>query len=73
VPEITAPSVPSGVTTIGVEDPQWLGRAALAVTPLEPGAEAAAIVDALRKAGDDIHEDVRRRRPGAPDAAPDDR
>jgi DNA-binding transcriptional LysR family regulator len=58
VPEIAAPSVPGGVTTIGVEDPQWLGRVTVAVTPRAPGAEAAAIVDALRRVGEDIHEDL---------------
>ena len=73
VPEITALSVPAGVTTIGVEDPQWLGRMTLAVTPREPGAETAAIVDALRRAGEDIHQDVQHRRPGGPERAPDDR
>jgi len=73
VPEITAPSVPADVATIGVEDPQWLGRVTLAVTPHEPGAETAAIVDALRRVGEDIHQDVQRRRPGVPERAPDDR
>jgi DNA-binding transcriptional LysR family regulator len=73
VPEIAAPSVPTGVTTIGVEDPEWLGRVTLAVTLHEPGAETAAIVNALRRAGEDIHEDVQHRRPGVPDRAPDDR
>ena len=58
VPEVAAPSVPAGVTTIGVEDPGWLGRTTLAVTSPEPGPETAAMVDALRNAGEDIHEDV---------------
>jgi DNA-binding transcriptional LysR family regulator len=62
VPEIAALSVPAGVTTIGVEDPGWLGRMTVAVTPCEPAAEAAAIVDALRRAGDDIHDDIQLRR-----------
>jgi DNA-binding transcriptional LysR family regulator len=73
LPEIAAPSVPVGVTTIGVEDPQWLGRMAVAVTPRESGAETAAIVDALRRVGEDIHEDIQHRRPGVPERAPDDR
>jgi DNA-binding transcriptional LysR family regulator len=64
VPEITAPPVPAGVTTIGVEDPRWLGRVTLAVTPDDPGAEAVAIVDALRRAGEDIREGVRHQGPG---------
>ena len=70
VPEVAAPSVPAGVTTIGVEDPGWLGRTTLAVTSPEPGPETAAIVDALRRAGEDIHEDVQHRRPSIPERAP---
>ncbi|MFZ0189985.1 MAG: LysR substrate-binding domain-containing protein [Streptosporangiaceae bacterium] len=63
VPEIAALSVPAGVTTIGVEDPGWLGRMTVAVTPRERTAETAAIVDALRRTGDDIHADIQLRRP----------
>ncbi len=63
VPEIAALSVPTGVTTIGVEDPGWLGRMTVAVTPRERTAETAAIVDALRRTGDDIHADIQLRRP----------
>ena len=63
VPEIAALSVPAGVTTIGVEDPGWLGRMTVAVTPRERAAETAAIVDALRRTGDDIHADIQLRRP----------
>ena len=62
VPEIAALSAPAGVTTIGVEDPGWLGRMTVAVTPHEHAAEAEAIVDALCRAGDDIHNDIQRRR-----------
>ena len=62
VPEIAALSVPAGVTTIGVEDPGWLGRMTVAVTPHEHAAEAEAIVDALRRTGDDIHNDIQLRR-----------
>jgi DNA-binding transcriptional LysR family regulator len=29
IPELAAPSVPAGVTTIGVDDPTWLGRVTL--------------------------------------------
>ena len=71
VPELAAPSVPAGVTTIGVEDPAWLGRMTLVVTRPGPGAETAAIVDALRRAGEDIHEDVRYRPPSGPERALD--
>ena len=63
VPEIAALSVPACVTTISVEDPGWLGRMTVAVTPRERAAETAAIVDALRRTGDDIHADIQLRRP----------
>lgn len=54
VPEVAALSIPPGVTTIRVDDPNWLGRVTVAVTPPEPTEEAAAVVDALREAGDEI-------------------
>ena len=70
VPEVAVPSVPAGVTTIGVEDPGWLGRTTFVVTSPEPGPETATIVDALRRAGEGIHEDVQHRRPSIPERAP---
>lgn len=54
MPEVAAPSIPAGVTTVRVDDPSWLGRVTVAVTPREPTEEAAAVVDALREAGDGI-------------------
>src|SRR5438067_2914031 len=54
VPEVAAPSVPAGVVTIDIDDPSWLGRMIVAVTPAAPSAEAAAVVTALRHAGEDI-------------------
>ncbi|MGI5227686.1 LysR family transcriptional regulator [Actinoallomurus sp. CA-142502] len=54
VPEVAALSIPAGVTTIRVDDPNWLGRVTVAVTPKDPSEEATAVVEALRKAGDDI-------------------
>ena len=54
MPEVAALSTPTGVTTIRVDDPSWLGRATVAVTPRDPAEEATAVVDALRQAGDDI-------------------
>ncbi|GAA4526319.1 LysR family transcriptional regulator [Amycolatopsis samaneae] len=54
VPEIAALSVPTGVVTIGVDDPGWLGRATVALTAPAAGAEAAAVVAALRHAGEEI-------------------
>ena len=73
VPEIAALSVPAGVTTIGVEDPGWLGRMTVAVTPRERAAETAAIVDALRRTGDYIHDDIQLRRSDVLAHAPGDR
>jgi DNA-binding transcriptional LysR family regulator len=54
IPEVAALSIPAGVTTVGVDDPSWLGRVTVAVTPRGAAEEAAAVVEALRKAGDDI-------------------
>jgi DNA-binding transcriptional LysR family regulator len=54
IPEVAALSIPAGVTTVRVDDPSWPGRVTVAVTPREPIGEAAAVVEALRKAGDDI-------------------
>lgn len=54
VPEVAALSAPAGVVTIRVDDPGWLGRVTMAVTQREPTGEAAAVVDALRKAASDI-------------------
>jgi hypothetical protein len=58
VPEVAALSVPADVVTIGVEDPGWLGRMTVAVTRHEPTAEAAAVTEALRKAGAGIRSDI---------------
>lgn len=55
VPEVAALSIPAGVVSIGVDDPSWLGRMVVALTARAPGAEAAAVVAALRRAGEDIH------------------
>ena len=54
VPEIAALSVPAGVVTIGIDDPSWLGRMTVSLTAPAPSAEAAAVVTALRRAGEDI-------------------
>ncbi|WP_328610097.1 LysR substrate-binding domain-containing protein [Amycolatopsis sp. NBC_00345] len=65
MPEVAALSIPDGVVTIAVDDPGWLGRMTVAVTAPAPSAEAAAVVTALRRAGEDIRllqeERVRRR------------
>jgi DNA-binding transcriptional LysR family regulator len=58
VPEVAALSVPAGVTTVGVEDPGWPGRMTVAVTRERPGAEAAAVMDALREVGAGIRADI---------------
>lgn len=54
LPELASRSVPSGVTTIRVDDPNWLGRHTLAVTRPDPSDAALAVVTALRSAGDDV-------------------
>ena len=54
MPEVAARSIPAGVVTIGVEDPGWPGRMTVALTASAPGAEAAAVVAALCRAGEDI-------------------
>lgn len=64
VPEVAALSIPAGVTTIGVDDPNWLGRMTVAVTAPTPSLEAAAVVTALHHAGKDIQ--LRRQEPAHP-------
>jgi DNA-binding transcriptional LysR family regulator len=54
MPEVAALSIPDGVVTVAVDDPSRLGRATVAVTAPAPSAEAAAVVVALRRAGEDI-------------------
>ncbi|KAA2265381.1 LysR family transcriptional regulator [Solihabitans fulvus] len=54
VPEVAARSIPAGVVTVDVDDPSWLGRMVVALTAPAPGAEATAVVGALRRAGEDI-------------------
>lgn len=60
LPELAAASVPDGVTTVRVDDPDWLGRLTLAVTGPDPGNAARAAVGALVAAGDGL----RAARPG---------
>ena len=60
LPELAAPSVPEGVTTVRVEDPNWLGRVTLAVTRPAPGEAARAAVAALVAAGDGIRAEPAR-------------
>lgn len=61
LPELAAPSVPDGVTTVRVQDPNLLGRTTLAVTRSDPGDAALAVVAALVAAGDGIRADPARR------------
>ncbi|MCP2264093.1 LysR family transcriptional regulator [Promicromonospora thailandica] len=49
LPEIAAAAVPAGVVTVPVDDPAWLGRAAVAVTRPERAPGAAAVVAVLRE------------------------
>jgi DNA-binding transcriptional LysR family regulator len=60
LPELAAPSVPEGVTTVRVDDPSWLGRVTLAVSRPEPGDAARAAVAALVAAGDGIRAEPER-------------
>ncbi|MFJ8750571.1 LysR family transcriptional regulator [Streptomyces sp. NPDC102441] len=48
LPELAAASVPAGVRTVHVDDPAWLGRAAVAVTVRTRSPEVTATVEALR-------------------------
>jgi DNA-binding transcriptional LysR family regulator len=73
VPEVAALSVPAGLATIAVEDPGWMGRMTVAVTPPEPTAEATAVVDALRRAGEAIHDEIQLRRSDSLERASGDR
>jgi DNA-binding transcriptional LysR family regulator len=54
IPELAAPSVPTGVVTVRVDDPAWLGRVTLAVTRPAPEPAATAVVAALLAAGRSI-------------------
>ena len=54
LPELAAPSVPAGVVTRRVEDPNWPGRVTLALTHPGPSAPVAAVVDALAAAARDV-------------------
>jgi DNA-binding transcriptional LysR family regulator len=49
VPEIAAVGLPVDVVTVGVDDPAWLGRAAVAVTRAERAAGVDAVVAVLRE------------------------
>jgi DNA-binding transcriptional LysR family regulator len=49
LPELAAPGVPAGVATVRVDDPAWLGRAAVAVTRAERPATVDAVVTLLRE------------------------
>ena len=48
LPELAAATVPTGVRTVQVDDPAWLGRAAVAVTVRDRSPEVTATVEALR-------------------------
>ncbi|AQA06769.1 LysR family transcriptional regulator [Mycobacterium sp. MS1601] len=54
LPELAARSVPAGVTVIGVKDPDWTGRATLAVTRIEPAHSVSAVIQALRSSVDQL-------------------
>ncbi|MFF7755919.1 LysR family transcriptional regulator [Streptomyces sp. NPDC007971] len=48
LPEVAAAAVPTGVRTVQVDDPAWLGRAIVAVTVRDRSPEVTATVGALR-------------------------
>ncbi|MEU0844243.1 LysR family transcriptional regulator [Streptomyces sp. NPDC005962] len=48
LPELAAAAVPTGVRTVHVDDPAWLGRATVAVTVRDRSPEVTATVAALR-------------------------
>ncbi|MBO3675488.1 LysR family transcriptional regulator [Streptomyces sp. NEAU-YJ-81] len=48
LPEVAAAAIPSGVRTVRVDDPAWLGRAMVAVTVRDRSPEVTATVEALR-------------------------
>ncbi|WP_264015119.1 LysR family transcriptional regulator [[Mycobacterium] manitobense] len=54
MPELAAKSVPDGVTTVAVDDPNWLGRSTMALTAVDAGDEAGAVVAALRSVAAEI-------------------
>ncbi|MFG2934948.1 LysR family transcriptional regulator [Streptomyces sp. NPDC048282] len=48
LPEVAGAAVPTGVRTVRVDDPAWLGRAVVAVTARDRSPEVTATVEALR-------------------------
>ncbi|MFE5031908.1 LysR family transcriptional regulator [Streptomyces sp. NPDC056683] len=48
LPEVAADAIPTGVRTVRVDDPAWLGRAVVAVTVRDRSPEVTATVGALR-------------------------
>lgn len=58
LPEMLAPSVPTGVGVVRVEDPTWLGRSVFAVTPRETTELHELITGSLREAASAIREET---------------
>lgn len=54
LPEMLTPSVPAGVGVVRVEDPTWLGRSVLTVTPHHTTELHEMVTDALRDAASSI-------------------
>jgi DNA-binding transcriptional LysR family regulator len=50
IPEVAAQAVPTGVVTVKVSDPAWLGRSTVALTRPGSGVLVRAVVDAVRHA-----------------------
>ena len=54
IPELAARSVPSGVTTVDVEDPNWLGRTTLALSTFDANQATRAVVTELDRAAAEL-------------------
>ena len=50
IPELAARSIPSGVVTVKVEDPNWLGRTAFTLNAFDADDAARALVGELGRA-----------------------
>ena len=54
IPELAAGSVPAGVCTVAVEDPNWLGRITLALHHTDADLAVRAVIDELARAALDL-------------------
>jgi DNA-binding transcriptional LysR family regulator len=54
LPEIAAGALPADVVTVQVDDPAWLGRAAVAVTRAERPAAVGVVITVLREVAEGL-------------------